>query len=161
MEYCTKFMGIEWCMMQLHWGKTSVCCLMGRWLGPQLDLMIWSLFKVNLASSDWVNRTCLFGSHLLQENWIVMQHGSRHKENEVPWRKLIWFPETNPRHGLIGWLTLRNRLTTRKRMLQWCYKGDRVCVWLCSIETVLRARNIYSSSAHSLEGFGGNWWNFA
>ena len=38
----------------------------------------------------------------------------RHIEMEVIWWKLVWFPQAIRKHAFMGWLTLKNRLTTKK-----------------------------------------------
>jgi hypothetical protein len=53
----------------------------------------------------------------------------RVKQAEVPWWKLIWFTAAIPKHGFIGWLTMRNRLATKDRLLQWGIGADPVCLF--------------------------------
>ena len=107
-----------WCMMQQAPLSQSLSVLInGQWAwSPAWS--VWSLFRLNLASLDWGNRTGLFGFHLLQENsTVLLQHGSNSDIKEMKFHGGSWsygsLAETIPRHGFIGWLTLSNRLTTR------------------------------------------------
>ena len=40
---------------------------------------------------------------------------------EVVWWKnmLLWFPQAIQKHASMGWLTLKNRLTTKNMLMQW------------------------------------------
>ena len=53
----------------------------------------------------------------------------RGKQAEVQWWKLIWFNKAIPRHGFIGWLTMKNRLATKDRLIQWGICVDPVCLF--------------------------------
>ena len=41
----------------------------------------------------------------------------RVEKGEVQWWKLVWFIAVVPKHSFIGWLTIRNRLITKNRLL--------------------------------------------
>ena len=43
------------------------------------------------------------------------------------WWKLIWFKEAIPKHGCIRWLVIRNRLSTKARLMEWGLGGDSSC----------------------------------
>ena len=51
----------------------------------------------------------------------------RSKQIEVPWWKLIWFQGAIPKHCSIGWLAMKDRLTTNDRLLLWGINVDPVC----------------------------------
>jgi hypothetical protein len=51
----------------------------------------------------------------------------RSKQIEVPWWKLIWFQGAIPKHCFIGWLAMKDRLTTKDRLLLWGINVDLVC----------------------------------
>ena len=53
----------------------------------------------------------------------------RVKQIEVNWRKLVWFTNAIPKHSFIGWLTIRNRLVTKDRLLQWGLGVDPMCLF--------------------------------
>ena len=42
-----------------------------------------------------------------------------HKEMEVVWWKSVWLPQAIQKHAFMEWLTLKNRLTTKNRPIQW------------------------------------------
>ena len=73
------------------------------------------------------------------------------KGEEVNWWKLIWFKEAIPNHSFIGWLVIRNRLSTKARLMEWGLGGDYACLYCRqSIEDTL-----------SLVGFGSKLWHYA
>ena len=49
------------------------------------------------------------------ETWNYIRKSSL----EVSLWKLLWFPETIPKHAFIGWLTISNRLPIKDRVLKW------------------------------------------
>uniref|UniRef100_A0A2N9IVN5 Reverse transcriptase zinc-binding domain-containing protein n=1 Tax=Fagus sylvatica TaxID=28930 RepID=A0A2N9IVN5_FAGSY len=51
------------------------------------------------------------------------------KQIEVNWWKLVWFTNAIPKHSFIGWLTIRNRLVTKDRLLQWGLGVDPMCLF--------------------------------
>jgi hypothetical protein len=53
----------------------------------------------------------------------------RVKQIEVNWWKLVWFTNAIPKHSFIGWLTIRNRLVTKDRLLQWGLGVDPMCLF--------------------------------
>lgn len=57
------------------------------------------------------------------ETWnLVREHKA-----EVPWHKLVWFPQGVPRYGFITWLAVRDRLATGHRTSQW--GQPQVCIY--------------------------------
>ena len=61
---------------------------------------------------------------MTSETWNYIRKSSL----EVSWWKLLWFPETIPKHAFIGWLTISNRLQLRIECLSGRFKGDVLCV---------------------------------
>jgi hypothetical protein len=53
----------------------------------------------------------------------------RTKGEEVNWWKLIWFKEAIPKHSFIGWLVIRNRLSTKASLMEWVLGGDSACLY--------------------------------
>jgi hypothetical protein len=51
----------------------------------------------------------------------------RVKGSEVNWWKILWFPHNIPQHSFIGWLAIKNKLSTRARMLKWGFTVDGNC----------------------------------
>ncbi|XP_031398485.1 uncharacterized protein LOC116209061 [Punica granatum] len=43
----------------------------------------------------------------------------RPSKQKVKWRKAVWFAGHLPRSSFVAWLAVRNRLTTRDRMVKW------------------------------------------
>lgn len=58
-------------------------------------------------------------------------HHVRQKEALVLWRNLVWFPKAIPKHSLITWLAMNNRLLTKARLQKRGYSGSVHCV-LCN-----------------------------
>ncbi|XP_039022800.1 uncharacterized protein LOC120155318 [Hibiscus syriacus] len=52
----------------------------------------------------------------------------RPKGQKVPWHKLIWFPMHIPKHCLIVWMALQDRLQTRDRLQRMGISTDTACV---------------------------------
>lgn len=48
----------------------------------------------------------------------------------VSWHKLVWFKDKIPKHAFISWLIMRERLTTRDRLLSWGLDVPNQCL-LC------------------------------
>ena len=51
----------------------------------------------------------------------------RPRQNEVEWQRLVWSSLTIPRHGLIVWMALLDRLPTLNRLATWGYQVDGMC----------------------------------
>ena len=66
----------------------------------------------------------------------------RVKELEVDRWKFLWFQLAIPRHSFIGWLAIKNKLTTTDRLAKWGYTGDTLGVFCRSC--------IESKDPHSL-----------
>ena len=48
---------------------------------------------------------------------------------EVVWWKSVWLPQPIQKHAFMEWLTLKNRLTTKSRPIQWGFFGDNYCAF--------------------------------
>ncbi|XP_039026534.1 uncharacterized protein LOC120160184 [Hibiscus syriacus] len=55
----------------------------------------------------------------------------RIKRMKVCWHKLIWYPLHIPKHSLISWMALLNRLPTRDRLQKLGLCSDSTCVNCC------------------------------
>ena len=53
----------------------------------------------------------------------------RVKELEVDRWKFLWFQLAIPRHSFIGWLAIKNKLTTTDRLAKWGHTGNTLCVF--------------------------------
>ncbi|GKV02273.1 hypothetical protein SLEP1_g14730 [Rubroshorea leprosula] len=58
-------------------------------------------------------------------------HWIRNKQARVSWHKLVWFPQSIPKHSFIWWLAVLDRLTTRARQKKWPPTLTDTCV-LCN-----------------------------
>jgi len=65
------------------------------------------------------------GYYACADTWNFL----RKKKEIVDWGSLVWFPYALPKQAFILWLVMKNRLTTRDRMLCWGYTGDIKCVF--------------------------------
>ena len=58
--------------------------------------------------------------------------------------ELVWFPLAIQKHAFMEWLTLKNRLTTKNRPIQWGFFGDSYCAFC---RNKIESRNICILSA--------------
>ncbi|XP_039022010.1 uncharacterized protein LOC120154283 [Hibiscus syriacus] len=58
----------------------------------------------------------------------------RPKGQKATWHKLIWFPMHIPKHSLIVWMALQDRLPTRDRLQRMGISIDSVCVICNSLQ---------------------------
>lgn len=49
----------------------------------------------------------------------------------VPWKDVVWFSGSIPRHSFLTWLMVLNRCPTRDRLIAWGLQTDTSCL-LCS-----------------------------
>ncbi|KAL4304481.1 hypothetical protein GQ457_10G019910 [Hibiscus cannabinus] len=54
----------------------------------------------------------------------------REKKVGVQWHKILWFPLHVPKHAIISWMTILDRLPTKDRLLRMGLEIDTRCV-LC------------------------------
>ncbi|XP_039037235.1 uncharacterized protein LOC120174477 [Hibiscus syriacus] len=59
----------------------------------------------------------------------VIWDAIREKRPIVPWQKIIWFPLHIPKHSLISWMTLLDRLPTKERLHHMGLLNDCKCVF--------------------------------
>ncbi|GKA46941.1 RNA-directed DNA polymerase, eukaryota, reverse transcriptase zinc-binding domain protein [Tanacetum coccineum] len=55
--------------------------------------------------------------------WDLSEHNSK-----VPWWKVVWFSQCNPRSAFIKWLAANERLSTQDRIMKWSS-----CVLICPL----------------------------
>ena len=104
------FQNKEWCCRPARFDDlVEVQSKLSLFHLRESDRVIW-----NLNSS---------GKFTIADTW---QH-LRMKQTEVQWWKLLWFPTTIPKHSFIGCLAIKNRLTTKNRLLQWGIGVDPLC----------------------------------
>ncbi len=84
--------------------------------------------KVNGRLDKYKARLVVTGTHSKQ---VEQQIGIRldTKVEEVQWWKLVWSQEVIHKHGFIGCLTVRDRLSTKARLMQWGIGGDPSCLF--------------------------------
>ena len=84
--------------------------------------------KANGRLDKYKARLVVMGTHSKQ---VEQQIGIRLDTNaeEVQWGKLVWSQEVIHKHGYIGCLTMRNRLSTKARLMQWGIDGDPSCLF--------------------------------
>ncbi|PWA83872.1 RNA-directed DNA polymerase, eukaryota, Reverse transcriptase zinc-binding domain protein [Artemisia annua] len=44
----------------------------------------------------------------------------RCNDDDVPWHRIVWYNQCNPRYAFIIWLAVQGRLLTQDRMMAWC-----------------------------------------
>ena len=62
----------------------------------------------------------------------------RLKQDKVEWHKLIWFQHHSPKHSLIAWMTILNRLPTKDRLKAWELEVEEQC---CFCQQGLESRD--------------------
>ena len=50
-----------------------------------------------------------------------------------PWWKLVWSEINIRRNSFIGWLTMRNNLPNKERMIKWGYNDNSLRVLICNL----------------------------
>ncbi|KAE8724788.1 hypothetical protein F3Y22_tig00009942pilonHSYRG00285 [Hibiscus syriacus] len=78
--------------------------------GPSLS---WSFNRI-LKLRTTAFPILLSGASTIREIWLEIHN----KENKVPWHSLIWFPHHIPKHSLIAWMAILDRLPTRDRLIR-------------------------------------------
>ena len=65
----------------------------------------------------------------------------RPKKEKVSWHKLQWSSHNIPRHAVVVWMAILNRLPTKDRLIDWAME----IIGICSIVKVqMRAETIFS-----------------
>ncbi|XP_031287101.1 uncharacterized protein LOC116145801 [Pistacia vera] len=54
------------------------------------------------------------GKFSIKSAWEV----TRVHQRQVEWHHLVWFPTTIPRHSMITWMTCKDRLQTRDKLMR-------------------------------------------
>ncbi|GJS20999.1 reverse transcriptase domain, reverse transcriptase zinc-binding domain protein [Tanacetum coccineum] len=96
----------------------------GKWIWPN---GWWSKFpilkqiKVPALNNEndfvrWLNKEGVSIPFSIRGVWINM----RYDYPKVDWYKVVWFSQCTPRHAVIMWLAIQNRLQTQDRMAKWC-----------------------------------------
>ncbi|XP_039039775.1 uncharacterized protein LOC120177849 [Hibiscus syriacus] len=68
------------------------------------------------------------------------------KEPKVPWQRLVWFPGRIPKHSIIVWMAILNRLPTRVRLQKMGLNIDDVNCLLCGLEAETRDHLFFNCS---------------
>lgn len=65
----------------------------------------------------------------LEPTWLVSNSGKynasetcntiRHHQPKVDWYRLLWFPINLPKHGIISWMAILEKLPTLHRLSSW------------------------------------------
>ena len=66
-----------------------------------------------------------------------MWEGIRPKKDKVSWSKLLWNPFVLPKHVIIAWMAIQNRLPTKDRLQAWGIEIEGICA-LCHQEPETR-----------------------
>ena len=62
----------------------------------------------------------------------------RRKKDKVAWHRLVWNSFVVPKHAIIAWMTILNRLPTVDRLKQWGFDINENCV-LCKQDRETRS----------------------
>lgn len=71
------------------------------------------------------------GGYLLKQGFFYVASAwnqLRHHRPIVAWWKIIWFPKAIPRCEFIAWLAIRNRLSTKERLVNRGLAIDALCL---------------------------------
>ena len=69
----------------------------------------------------------------------------RNRKEKVCWHRLVWDPFVVPKHAVIAWLAILNRLPTVDRMRKWGIDKDMLCI-LCKQEEESRDHLFFGCS---------------
>nr|GFB90390.1 hypothetical protein [Tanacetum cinerariifolium] len=64
----------------------------------------------------WLNKDGVPTPFSIKGVWINM----RYDYPNVDWYKVVWFSQCTPRHAIIMWLAIQDRLQTQDKMAKWC-----------------------------------------
>ena len=69
----------------------------------------------------------------------------RPKKDKVDWQRLLWRPLNIPKHSIIAWMAIINRLPTKDRLRSWGTEMEGNCV-LCQQEMDTRDHIFFGCS---------------
>ena len=75
----------------------------------------------------------------------VVWDSIRPRKEKVVWHKLLWAPFVLPKHAVIAWMVIQNRLPTLDRLKKWGLVMDETCV-LCHHEAETREHLFFQCS---------------
>ncbi|XP_039014141.1 uncharacterized protein LOC120144057 [Hibiscus syriacus] len=82
----------------------------------------WSTRKILKIRTDALQFSS--DSNAIKDIWDDI----RPKSQKVPWHNLLWFPLHIPKHCLIVWMTIQDRLPTRDRLQNMGINAAALCV---------------------------------
>ncbi|XP_022032946.1 uncharacterized protein LOC110934060 [Helianthus annuus] len=121
--------------------KLAEVCEHGEWLWPdvwteryptlaQLQSVI--LDQTRQDRLEWKTSS----GQSVEFNTATAWDAIRFRQNEVPWAKLLWFPQAIPRHSFLMWLLVQKKLKTQDIISRWNSSGNAnfnlMCCSLCS-----------------------------
>ena len=69
----------------------------------------------------------------------------RPKSEKVTWSRLLWGSQTIPKHSIVVWMAILNRLPTMDRLISWGIRMNGICC-LCQLEHETRDHMFYGCS---------------
>ena len=69
----------------------------------------------------------------------------RPRKETVVWHRLLWAPLVMPKHVIIAWMAIQNKLPTMNRLKKWGLEMDDTCV-LCQQEAETREHLFFECS---------------
>ncbi|OMO78705.1 reverse transcriptase [Corchorus capsularis] len=107
---------------------------------PSLQRYSWNMKKLLklrvkaayfIHNGDWSQSTYIYKISLIYNQL-------RHRQPHVSWHRLLWFSYNYPRHSLITWMVILDRLPTKDRLRQWNLQLDSMDCVLCGQHTDCR-----------------------
>ncbi|XP_039005001.1 uncharacterized protein LOC120132276 [Hibiscus syriacus] len=105
----TGWRGFSW----IAWNHAYVIKGRNLWQMENRASFSWSfnrILKLRSAATTPISN----GASSVKDIWQEI----RVKEIKVPWHSLIWFPQHIPKHSLIAWMAILDRLPTRDRLMR-------------------------------------------
>ncbi|KAE8689834.1 Cysteine-rich receptor-like protein kinase 8 [Hibiscus syriacus] len=98
----------------------SICLLKSEGVGSNVSWSFRRILKLRSIAFPIVSAA----PQPIREDWDKI----RIQRMKVCWHKLIWYPLNIPKHNLISWMALLNRLPTRDRLQKLGLCSDSTCV---------------------------------
>ncbi|KAL4278467.1 hypothetical protein GQ457_03G009500 [Hibiscus cannabinus] len=64
---------------------------------------------------------------VVRTSWLWKQ--VREQRDKVPWHRLIWFSSHTPKHSIITWMALLDRLPTKSRLMRMGIIHEDICLF--------------------------------
>ncbi|KAE8675100.1 hypothetical protein F3Y22_tig00111693pilonHSYRG00046 [Hibiscus syriacus] len=125
-QFCSRFSGNE-LINQQPVPEACIISLIRKVLAG--SNVSWSFHRI-LKLRPIAYPIVTFAPQPIREVWDMI----RTQGIKVHWHRLIWYPLHIPKHSLISWMALLDRLPTRDRLRRMGLCSDSICVSCCQFQ---------------------------